>query len=339
MVGKRNNPQDRRLPKYVYLSKGRYVYRPRLNSRQLSKETVLCSDDASLREIWEAYEALTAAQPRGSLSWISEQYLASSEFGELAPRTQKDYRTYHRQLMQTKLADGRSFGDVSANKITPGTILTYRDRRAKTAAIRANREVAYLSIIFSWGRQRNYVKDNPARGIRKKKEKPRGRYVEDWEYEFVFDLADSPHYVRPAMELAYLMRLRKVEVLDLTKQDVRQDGIRARRRKGSREQMIGWSTRLANALRLADAPGNVASFYVIHNEHGQPIPISTFDTAWQRLMHKAVEKGLRERFTFHDLKAKGISDFEGDKQKAAGHRSAKVADAYNRKVETVDPTK
>lgn len=56
-------------------------------------------------------------------------------------------------------------------------------------------------------------------------------------------------------------------------------------------------------------------------------------------MHKAVEKGLRERFTFHNLKAKGISDFEGDKQKAAGHRSAKVADAYNRKVETVDPTK
>ena len=32
-------------------------------------------------------------------------------------------------------------------------------------------------------------------------------------------------------------------------------------------------------------------------------------------MAKAQEIGLEERFTFHDLKAKGVSDFDGDKKK------------------------
>ncbi len=48
-------------------------------------------------------------------------------------------------------------------------------------------------------------------------------------------------------------------------------------------------------------------------------------------MAKAMEKGLKERFTFHDLKAKGVTDFDGNKQEAAGHKSAQTAEVYNRK--------
>ena len=55
-------------------------------------------------------------------------------------------------------------------------------------------------------------------------------------------------------------------------------------------------------------------------------------------MAKAVAKGIG-RFTFHDLKAKGISDFEGDKQLAGGHKSPSMTAIYDRKKHTVDPTK
>lgn len=83
----------------------------------------------------------------------------------------------------------------------------------------------------------------------------------------------------------------------------------------------------------------MASLYIIHDDHGQPIIESTFDSAWQRLMVKASHLGLKERFTFHDLKAKGVSDFVGDKQRAAGHRTARMADVYDRKVERIKATR
>ena len=44
-------------------------------------------------------------------------------------------------------------------------------------------------------------------------------------------------------------------------------------------------------------------------------------------------------WTFHDLKAKGISDFEGDKQALSGHKSRLQMERYNRtpdRVEVID---
>ena len=57
------------------------------------------------------------------------------------------------------------------------------------------------------------------------------------------------------------------------------------------------------------------------------------------MMKMALEKGLKERFTFHDLKAKGVTDFDGDKQKAAGYRSVQMPDVYNRKPEKTPSTR
>ena len=45
-----------------------------------------------------------------------------------------------------------------------------------------------------------------------------------------------------------------------------------------------------------------------------------------------------ECFTFHDLKAKGATDFKGDKQAATGHRALAMVARYNR-PRTVDPTR
>lgn len=78
---------------------------------------------------------------------------------------------------------------------------------------------------------------------------------------------------------------------------------------------------------------------MIHNKNGQKIPDETFSSAWQRLMKKAIEKGLKERFTFHDLKAKGVSDFDGDKKLASGHRTDAMVDVYDRKPKAVRATK
>ena len=46
-----------------------------------------------------------------------------------------------------------------------------------------------------------------------------------------------------------------------------------------------------------------------------------------------------EPFTFHDLKAKGVSDFKGNKQDASGHKTAAQVAVYDRKKKSFKPTK
>lgn len=70
---------------------------------------------------------------------------------------------------------------------------------------------------------------------------------------------------------------------------------------------------------------------------------ATLDTAWQRLIHKAIEAGViteAQRFSPHDLKRKGGTDTTGnraEKQDALGVSEAmmKVCD---KSVPTVKPS-
>jgi integrase len=277
----RKNPQDVRLPKYVYLKKGRYVHVAPLGGGKLGLETVLAPAAAPLRQVWEAYEALRGDVGRGTLHWLCAKYLESPAFTAKHPATKAEYQRCHRQVLAAKLANGAGFGDVAVHSITPGTIVKYRDKRGEKARVRANREIAYLSVVFSWAYERDMVKLNPIKGVKRLPEPPRSRYVEDWEYDVVYRKALTKvkaTYLAPAMELAYLMRLRQVEVRALQKSDsalqksdCTPEGVRARRRKGSREQIVEWSDRLQAAIAAADTPAPIGSIYVLHDRHGQPI--------------------------------------------------------------------
>ena len=76
---------------------------------------------------------------------------------------------------------------------------------------------------------------------------------------------------------------------------------------------------------------------IVNDGKGSVIRASRFHTAWQRLMIKAIEKGI-SRFTFQDLKAKGVSDFEGDKKKASRHKSESMVAVYDRKLTEIEST-
>lgn len=53
-------------------------------------------------------------------------------------------------------------------------------------------------------------------------------------------------------------------------------------------------------------------------------------------MKQALANGLKESFTLHDLKAKGVSDHD---KKASGHKTKKMHAVYDRKRGVVAPTK
>lgn len=339
MARKRTEAQHHALPKYVYIWRGWYTYREHIGKGKLGKYIKLCPESAPISEVWQRYESITCTgAPRKTLDWLMLQYLDSPQFKSKSAHTQHGYQKNFRQLSKTQTRSGDLFGQIDAERITPGVLRKYLD--ARTAPVAANRELAFLSVCYSWAVERDVLKSNPCKAVRRNTEKPRTRYVTEQEYQHVYDLAAKWPHVQAAMELAYLCRMRLCEVLDLKQSDITESGIHVRRRKGSRDNITTWSPRLEAAMKLSKSlpmpPAIPINPHLIRGESGNKITESGFQTLWQRLMTEAAEAGF-ERFRFHDLKAAGVSDTEGDKQKASGHKTAAMVAVYDRKLAEVKP--
>jgi len=338
MSPRRRSKKNEKLPPYVYLKKGRYVIVSYDPDTRKQKERRLCAGNASLSEVWSAYESLH--QHFNTFKWLSDLYQKSQEFSDKANSTRKAYRSHARTICRTQLKDGRRLGELPLQAWTQPVVKRYIDKRHKNgASVSGNREKAYISLVFSWAieRGKGNLTSNPAKGVRRNKERSRTRYVTDQEYGDMLELARRYAYVPPIMELAYLLRARLAEVLDITRHDLLDEGIYLHRRKGSRDAITSWSTRLRAAVVAAKTTiTNPFDPHILQSKDGARLRESTAQTAWGRIMR---EQWPGERFTIHDLKAKGITDTTGDKQKAGGHIDPKMTAIYDRKPLDVDPTR
>ncbi len=77
---------------------------------------------------------------------------------------------------------------------------------------------------------------------------------------------------------------------------------------------------------------------LICTEAGKPYTSGGFQAIWQRLMKKAVGGStpgvIAERFTFHDLRAKSLSDAKSleEAQKRGGHSDSKMTQRVYRRL-------
>lgn len=343
MGRKRGTRRDNALPNYVYRieSKDRVIWREYVRGAGFVR-TVTLSDEAGHplpasadhRRILEAYGRQVAKSEGRTLNWLLGLYFKSRQFADLAPATQRNYQIHARTIAGMEGTGGRTFGDVGVRKITPPLVAKYRDRRAGNK-ISANRELQFLSAVFGWAIEQGHAQSNPCKGVRKFPAQVRDRYIETWEMELVQNLA--PDHIAVAMELAYLLRARRSEVLALRRDDVSDAGVFLRRGKGSEDETTTWTPALREAVQAARAINrDVISPWLLHDSSGKPIKAAAFDTAWQRLMGRAMEAGLKDRFTFHDLKAKGVTDHA---EQWAGHRSERMRQVYVRKAREVQATR
>ena len=263
------------------------------------------------------------------------EFLGSADFSDLSSTTRADYREYSHPVLLV-------FGKMKVDTVEPQHIRAYMDKRGLKSKVQANREKAFFSRALRWAFERGKVNKNPCKGVRQFREHARTRYVTDAEYQAVYNVAHDA--IKVAMELAYLCVARKGDVLSIRWEHVLEEGVYIQQGKTAVRQIKLWSPRLRAAIDQAKTLcTHSISGFVLSKPNGQPYTDNGFNAAWRNAILKArAQTGWPLDFTFHDLKAKAISDMDGssrDKQLISDHKTEAQVQVYDRsikKVPTVD---
>lgn len=271
---------------------------------------------------------------RGSVADLISNFFDSPTFTDLSKGTQGQYQKNARQILKVfeKTTNGKP---VMADSLKPQHIRRYMDLRGQTAKVSANRELAFMSRLYAWAYERGIVSTNPCLGVRRFTEKARDRYITDDEYYAV--LAQSDDRLRAIIEIAYCCAARISDVLKIERKDIREEGIFIAQGKTGKAQIKGWTPRLREAVEVARRVSIQHTRWVLTNSHGNRVAYDTFRAWWTTSRDKASKESpdLNFDFTFHDVKAKSISDWNGDKQAFSGHKTQSQVAVYDRKVPVV----
>lgn len=357
-----------KLPKAVYFDprgRGRWYTQYRDEAGRMRGVTI-ADAGATLSELHRIMEQRKGID-RDSLRYLADKFHQSPQFKGLAIRTQQDYEYCRSILVEMPTKLGHPLGDLATRKFKPALIQRLVDKiAAEGTPAKANHLLRYLRRVFRWGINRGYCEVNPAQGIEAARERRLRRLptLETIERLSTFarergqrtrgEKGACAPYLWIVMELAYICRLRGIEVVTLTDANSTADGVLTNRRKGSRDNIVRWYPRLRAAWKAATdlrsrvwrsrntaIPAMPERRPLIVAADGGELRKSSLDTAWQRLIKMAIEEEViteEERFGLHDLKRRGITDTTGtrhDKQQASGHRSAAMLDVYDLSVPIV----
>lgn len=327
----------------------------------------VASADATMAELHRIMDEMSNTD-RDTLNYLCQQFHESLKFKGLSSRTQDDYSYCRDVLVNQDTKMGKPLGDLAVRRFSPALVQRLVDKiAAEGTPSKAAHVLRYLRRVLQWGRNRDYLDTNPALGIESPAERKQRRLPAVAMMETLIDRAKAfgrlhrnepnscPVYLSIVMELAYLCRLRGIEVVTLTDANELKEGVQTNRRKGSRDNIVRWTPRLRTAwddakayrtkiwtVRSFPTPLHPERRSLIVSSHGTALSKSGLDTAWQRFMTKAIEAGVlleEQRYGLHDLKRRGITDTPGnraDKQQASGHRDESMLDIYDLSLPLVD---
>ena len=322
----RRRENNLELPPHMQLKHGAYYFVGR------DKKWIRLSDDKALALAkWAEIEGETPIpkdEPKpakGSMAELIMRYMI-----EVAPRKAKS--TYEGNKVEAENLK-KVFGKMQARAIQPVHIAQYLDKRGVKSKVRANREISLLSHIFSMGMRWGMVTLNPCIGVAKHKEVGRDRYIMDNEFEGVKAIAGD--FITAVMDFAYITALRKGDILRLKVEQITDAGIWVTQGKTGSKQIYMWSDGLREVIDHAMALKRPKSVYLFCTRQSQPYTDSGFKAIWQRVQLKWAAQG-GNRFTFHDIRAKAITDANSkgmDAQLLAGHSSPAMTEHYIKQKE------
>jgi integrase len=312
--GKRKT--NKHLPRRVYQKHGAYWFVDPKNKWHRLAATYSDALVALARLMDQSLPAVTVA--------LLIARFKAEELPKKAKATQKS------RLQELKPVE-KAFGHMEPDAIEPSDVWNYY--RARGEIEQAKHEVRALSAVLSFGRRIGACKKpNPCFGLRLEGSGARDRYVTDDEFLLVRDLA--PPMLGYAMDVALLAGCRKNDIIRMERKHLTDEGIQYQPSKDKKFSLIEWSDELRMTVEGALRISPRVRQFVFCTKDGKKFSPDGFNTAWQRLMTKAMENGLKQRFTFNDLRAKSASDAESDEEAAArlNHTSTAITKRVYRRL-------
>lgn len=311
----------------MYEKHGAYYYVTRTN-----KWIRLSKDLSEARVKWTEIENGTGAPV--TMATVIEKYLKEIAV-QKAPSTLAGNRLEANLLLSV-------FGHMPPADISPADIHGFMIERGKTSQVRANRERSLLHAVMRYAVLWGHIDRNPVSVVPRFVETPRVRYVSD--EDFLAVRAIAPLLVQCMMDLALMTAQRSQDLLSIRKDQITETGIVFTPAKTARRKPVKINVEWSDPLRqvvatLKGLKRPFSSVYLITSTDGNKLSEGGWKTAWQRTMNKALtEKHISERFHFHDLRAKAVTDMElagRDAQTITGHSSRQMIErVYRRLSET-----
>lgn len=269
----------------------------------------------------------------GTLGLLITRYRADAQFlDNLAPRTRSDYQKVFDYL--------KPIEDTALVAFDTPIIVRIRD---KAAAKRGRRFGTYvkqvLSTLFEWGRERGYLKDNPARGVKAVKA-PRdapeaNRPWSDAERDAV--LAALPGHLKAPIALMMFCGIDPQDAVSLPRSCIRDGAIDVRRGK---TKVAMWIPLPAPLKAILAASPQHSAITVCAASHGRPWTGSGLRASWRPIriaLEKAnkVEPGLTLKGLRHTV-ATILAEMGYDERTIAdmlGQKTTQMARHYARRAD------
>lgn len=307
------------------------------------KEIPLGGDLNEAKRKWAELECRPAPVETGIMRVVFDRYAREVIPGK-APKTQKGNLEELAMLR-------RVFDTAPIDAITPQHIAQYRDRRGAAAPVRANREVSLLSHVWNMAREWGYTaKENPVKGVRKNREKPRDYYADDAVWAAVYAAACVE--LQDAMDLNYLTGQRPADVLRMRFADIKDGALEVQQGKTTKKLRIvlesdGQRTGLGRLIDRVRGRA-VSSLFIVATPAGKPLSRWTLRTRFDAARRAAAEQagdgalaGRIRRFQFRDIRPKAASELPVEHaSRLLGHSEKEITERVYRRIgEVVKPTK
>lgn len=313
------------------------------------KEIPLGTDLDLAREEWAKLERKAAPKFVRILRDLFDRY-DRDVISTKKPNTQRENRLALKQLRA-------AFDDAPIDAITPNVLAQYRD--ARSAPVRANRELALFSHIYNIAREWGLTSiENPVKGVRKNKEKPRDYYATDEVWAAVYGQGASE--LRDSMDLAYLTAQRPADVLTMRAADACEEHLAVAQGKTNKKLRImltnevGLNSLGELVIRLLSQrkERGVRNPYLITTEDGRNVTKAMLRLRFDEARRKAIAIALEnldqqlaatiKEFQFRDIRPKAASEI-ADLARASrllGHSDKRITETVYRRVgEVVEPTR
>lgn len=336
------------LPPRCEMRNGKVSYLPpgggRITFHDLGK-------NPPLSEIWEEYEKRTQGFLSTGLQSIYNDFVKSERYKKYSPRTIKNHKAYLKSLL-------RYFSESDFSRAQPKHINDWLNHRGATAKEQANKELSFLRITLAHGVMAGILRTNPAEHVQKlplsqaekkaKKKAKQESYVTNAQFDRVHKL--MPLRGQISMELLFCLGIRigdflRLKVTDIHMLDEPTTNNQGRtihgiididEGKGINEYSREITDRVLAALELARTIEGVRSPSILmHNQKGEKYTVDGFETNWRRWMSKVP---ANDRFSPHQLRAKAISDWDGDRRDKwmfSRHKTESMVDVYDLKKKVV----